>query len=100
MSSSRRGGQEADAPVEEAAVDESRLLRPLCDVFVVASDPQLLQRDDIVPLADLACLLDSARSSLGAVRRGCDWRARVCDPVCDGVDALPALVCDEPQSPS
>lgn len=75
----REGGREGgrDGPVEEPAVAHACVLCPVCDEVKVCPDPDFLQGDDIE-----CCVV------------------RVCDPVCDGCDALSALVCEEPQSPA
>lgn len=77
-----------DGPVEEPAVDHARFLCPFCDEVKVCPDPDFLQRDDI----------ESCFGGAAAGRRRVN-RVRVCDPVCDGCDALPSLVCEEPQTP-
>lgn len=66
----------AYGPVEEPAVGHACVLCPVCDEVKVCPDPDFLQGDDIE-----LCVV------------------RVCDPVCDGCDALSALVGEEPQSP-
>lgn len=77
----------------------SGFLCALGDEIKVGADPNLLEGDDIesVGVVRLAERVSAGRRvervALAAV-------GRVRDPVCDGCDALCALVRDEPQSPA
>jgi len=79
-------------------VDEAGLLCAFCDELVVAADPELLEGDDVVAAWSACCgLVAGVRVVRGAVPR-----LRVCrvgDPVCDGLEALLALVGDDPEAP-